>query len=46
MAEYRKSSHTVYNIEYHIVWVTKYRYQLLRGEGCIITYARVKDKVA
>ena len=32
MAEYRKSSHTVYDIKYHLVWVTKYRYQVLKGE--------------
>ena len=30
--EYRKGSHTVYNIEYHVVWVTKYRYHVLTGE--------------
>ena len=32
MAEYRKGSHTVYDIQYHFVWVTKYRYHVLRGE--------------
>ena len=32
MAEYRKGWHTVYSIEYHFVWVTKYRYQILGGE--------------
>ena len=32
MAEYRKGSHTVYDIQYHFVWVTKYRYQVLSGE--------------
>lgn len=31
MAEYRTGSHTVYNIKYHIVWITKYRYKLLSG---------------
>ena len=30
--EYRKGSHTVYNIEYHLVWITKYRYQVLTGD--------------
>ena len=30
--EYRYGSHTVYQIEYHFVWVTKYRYKILRGE--------------
>jgi len=29
--DYRYGSHTVYNIEYHFVWVTKYRYQVLTG---------------
>ncbi len=30
--EYRKGSHTVYNLEYHFVWVTKYRYHVLTGD--------------
>ena len=32
MVDYRKGSHTVYDIQYHFVWVTKYRYQVLGGE--------------
>ena len=32
MTEYRKGSHTVYDIKYHIVWITKYRKAVLRGE--------------
>jgi putative transposase len=32
MADYRKGWHTVYDIQYHFVWVTKYRYHVLRGE--------------
>ena len=32
MTEYRTGSHTVYDIQYHFVWVTKYRYHVLRGE--------------
>jgi len=31
MADYRKGSHTVYNIKYHFVWITKYRYPVLTG---------------
>ncbi len=27
--EYRYGSHTVFQIEYHFVWVTKYRYKEL-----------------
>ena len=32
MEHYRKSSHTVYDIKYHIVWITKYRKQILRAD--------------
>lgn len=32
MEEYRKGAHTVYDIKYHIVWTTKYRYHILKGE--------------
>ena len=32
MPEYRKGAHTIYDIQYHFVWVTKYRYHVLRGE--------------
>lgn len=32
MAEFRKGSHTVYDIQYHIVWTTKYRYKVLKGK--------------
>ena len=35
MPEYRKDEHTVYNIMYHYVWVTKYRYHVLTGEVAI-----------
>jgi REP element-mobilizing transposase RayT len=28
----RYGSHTVFQIEYHFVWVTKYRYKVLSGE--------------
>ena len=31
MAKYRSGSHTVYDIKYHFVWITKYRYAVLRG---------------
>ena len=35
MTEYRSSSHTVYDIKYHFVWITKYRYKILRGKIAI-----------
>jgi putative transposase len=30
--EYRRGSHTVTAMSYHLVWVTKYRYQVLIGD--------------
>ncbi|HBH49670.1 MAG TPA: IS200/IS605 family transposase [Bacteroidales bacterium] len=32
MENYRKTSHSLYDIKYHIVWITKYRKQVLVGE--------------
>ncbi|MFX3615939.1 MAG: transposase [Sporolactobacillus sp.] len=32
MDGYQKGDHSVYNIRYHMIWVTKYRYQVLRGQ--------------
>ncbi len=32
MAEYRNGSHTIYDIKYHFVWITKYRYKVLKGQ--------------
>ena len=32
MEHYRKSSHAVYDIKYHIVWITKYRKPVLRAD--------------
>ena len=31
MQIYRKSSHTIYDIKYHIVWITKYRKPVIAG---------------
>ena len=39
--DYRYGIHTVYTIEYHFVWVTKYRYQILKGDVSL----RVRDLV-
>ena len=32
MSEYRKTSHAIYAIKYHIVWITKYRKKVLSGK--------------
>jgi putative transposase len=37
MPEYRKGPHTVYDIKYHLVWVTKYRYPVLQGDLALRT---------
>ena len=29
---YKKSAHTTYDLKYHIIWCTKYRYRVLTGE--------------
>ena len=39
--DYGYGSHTVYNIEYHFVWVTKYRYKFLNGDVAL----RVRELV-
>ena len=35
MADYRKGAHTVHDIKYHFVWITKYRYHVLHGDIAI-----------
>ena len=32
MRDYKSGSHTVWDCKYHLVWTTKYRYQVLGGE--------------
>ena len=32
MVDYRQNSHAVWDVKYHVIWVTKYRYKVLRGE--------------
>jgi putative transposase len=31
MVEYRTSAHSGFDIKYHFVWITKYRYKIWRG---------------
>jgi len=33
MVEYRRSAHAVFDLKYHVIWCTKYRYKILRGES-------------
>jgi putative transposase len=32
VSEYHHSAHAVWDNKYHLVWITKYRYKVLRGE--------------
>jgi len=31
MVEYRRSAQAVFDLKYHVVWITKYRYKVLKG---------------
>ncbi|WP_144390597.1 transposase [Paenibacillus polymyxa] len=31
MKGYQKNSHAVYEIKYHVIWMRKYRYKVLKG---------------
>jgi putative transposase len=31
MGEYRHSAHATFDMKYHVIWITKYRYKILRG---------------
>ena len=35
MVKYRTGNHTKYDIKYHFVWITKYRYGVLQGKIAI-----------
>ena len=41
MQDYRKGSHTVYDLKYHLVWITKYRKPVMSGDIAV----RVRDLI-
>jgi putative transposase len=43
MQNYRTGPHTKYRIEYHFVWITKYRYQVLQGDVALRIRALVRQ---
>jgi len=43
VGKYRQGAHTVYDIKYHVVWVTKYRYHVLRGDVALRTRALIRQ---
>ena len=32
MEHYRRTAHTRFDIKFHLVWITKYRYEVLKGD--------------
>ena len=43
MENYRKSSHTVYDLKYHLVWITKYRKPVLVGDIATRTRELIRE---
>ena len=43
MAEYRRGAHTVFEIQLHIVWITKYRRPALKGEVATRSRDLIRD---
>ena len=41
--EYRKGSHSIYDLKYHIVFCTKYRYRVLTGQIAIRTREVIRE---
>lgn len=41
--EYRVGPHTKYKLEYHFVWITKYRYQVLVGDIALRTRELIRQ---
>ena len=41
--ELQSGTHSVYDIKYHIIWVTKYRYQILKGEIALRTRELIRQ---
>src|ERR1700733_15612644 len=31
MVEYRHNAHATFDLKYHVIWITKYRYKVLKG---------------
>ena len=46
MSKYHSSSHTTYNIGYHVVFSPKYRYRLLRGASAAMLKELLLEKAS
>ena len=42
MENYRKSSYCIYDIKYHLVWITKYRKPVITGQIAVRTRELVR----
>lgn len=40
---YRKGAHTVHDIKYHFVWITKYRYHVLKGDIAVRVRSIIRE---
>ena len=40
---YRKGSHSIYDLKYHVIWCTKYRYRILRGEVALRVQELIRE---
>ena len=43
MKNYRKTSHSIYDIKYHFVWITKYRKPILAGDIATRTRELIRE---
>lgn len=43
MQNYRKGAHTLYDLKYHIVWVTKYRKPILSTKRALRTRELIRE---
>lgn len=43
MQNYRKTSHSLYDLKYHIVWITKYRKKVLTGQFAESTRSLIRE---
>ena len=41
--EYRRGSHSIYDLKYHVVFCTKYRYRILTGEVAVRTRELIRE---
>lgn len=43
MVEYQTGGHSIYDIKFHIIWVTKYRYHVMNGEIAVRTRELIRQ---